>query len=96
MVGRVTSGHAGGMRAFAEDIALRAIDLVAAPAAILGVALVLGLVFSGLAGRAVLFLEVVPSRMLALARTSTGDARPQRETARMGGYGGRLHASRGR
>jgi hypothetical protein len=57
MVGDGHFRETGHMRTFAIETASRAIEIVTAPIALAGVILVLIVVFSGAAGRAVLLLE---------------------------------------
>jgi hypothetical protein len=50
------------MKTFAEQTALQLVDALTTPVSLIGVVLVLVVIFSGLAGRVVLFLEALPAR----------------------------------
>ncbi|MCH7584706.1 MAG: hypothetical protein IH941_06055 [Acidobacteria bacterium] len=51
------------MRTFAETQALRAVELATTPLILLGAAVVMIVVFTGLAGRIALYLETLPARL---------------------------------
>ena len=51
------------MRTFAEAQALRAIEIATTPLVLIGAAVVIIAVFTGLAGRIALYLETLPARL---------------------------------
>lgn len=62
MVGHAGLADTGLMRAFAEDLAIRAIDVLASPIALAAVGILFLAVFSGLAARMVLYVESLAAR----------------------------------
>ena len=56
------------MRTFAETQALRAVELATTPLILIGAAVVVIIVFSGLAGRIVLYLEALSVRLETVRR----------------------------
>ncbi len=51
------------MKTFAETQALRAVELATTPLILIGAAVVIIVVFTGLAGRIALYLETLPARL---------------------------------
>ncbi len=51
------------MKTFAETQALRAVELATMPFILIGAAIVIIVVFTGLAGRIALYLETLPNRL---------------------------------
>ncbi len=56
------------MRTFAEAQALRAVELATTPLILIGAAIVVVVVFSGFAGRIVLYLEALSVRLETVRR----------------------------
>ncbi len=56
------------MRTFAETQALRAVELATMPIVLIGAAVIIIFVFTGLAGRIVLYLEAVSVRLETVRR----------------------------
>jgi hypothetical protein len=56
------------MRTFAETQALRVVELATTPLILIGAAVVIIAVFTGLAGRIALYLETLPARLETVRR----------------------------
>ncbi len=68
MVTAVTRTDTVHMRIFAEELALRAVEIVTTPLGLAGAAVILIAVFTGLGGRAVLYLQTLPVRLTSEER----------------------------
>ena len=63
MVKADANPHTVHMKTFAETQALRVVELATTPLILIGAALVIIVVFTGLAGRIALYLEALPARL---------------------------------